>query len=69
MEADCAGCSRNQVDLWAGYGSRRGGILECEDALTRGSAAIIISPASNYPVDVTPIWNESIKKCQKPYNA
>lgn len=68
MEDDCASCSSHHVDLWAGYGTKKGGILKCEDALTRESAQIIISPNSTHVVSTTPIWNESTKKCQKPFN-
>lgn len=67
MEDLCVGCGRNHIDLWAGYGTRRGGILQCEEKLTRQNAQIVTSPGSTLPVDTTPIWDENTKKCQTPF--
>lgn len=67
MEDDCVGCTRYQVDLWAGYGTAPG-IIRCEYALTKNNTPVFINPRSDYPVDTTPIWNEKTKTCQKPYN-
>jgi hypothetical protein len=77
-EDECVECDNDwkhgkkfRTDLWAG-GDRNSlknpekrALLACEDSLTR-HASIIVNPASNLPVDKTPIFNAKTLKCFKP---
>jgi 3D (Asp-Asp-Asp) domain-containing protein len=66
MEDQCASCSSTHIDLWAGgSNATKKQVLACEDALTR-HASVVLSPAKNLPVNTTPIFNTSTRKCFKP---
>ena len=64
---------RWRIDLWAGGDSRslkqpdKDDLLNCEDSLTQDNGGdVILNPASNLPVDTTPIYNASTRKCFTP---
>jgi hypothetical protein len=61
---------RWRIDLWAGGDSRslknpdKTALLNCEDALTQDNGGTVtLNPPSNLPVDTTPIYNASTRKC------
>ncbi len=77
-EDECTECDRDwnngkkwRIDLWAGGDKNstkepeKSALLNCEDALTR-HGSVIINPPSNEPVNTTPIFNASTRKCYKP---
>ena len=80
MEDDCTACDQDwtgqgpdggpgfhHIDLWAnGQNGNSTDAINCEDALTRSSAPVIISPPSNEPVDTTPLFNSSTNACYNP---
>jgi len=62
---------RWRIDLWAGGDKRslkepdKSALLNCEDALTQDNGGMVtLNPAKNLPVDTTPIYNVSTRKCQ-----
>lgn len=74
-EDECTECDSDwshghkwRTDLWAGGDKNsvrdpeKSALLNCEDALTQ-HAQIIINPASNLPVDTTPIFNAKTRAC------
>jgi len=71
MEDDCTECDsdwsngkKRHVDLWTGGTASSGdGLLECEDALTQGSASVIVNPSSSESVSSTPLYDNSTNKC------
>jgi hypothetical protein len=63
---------RWRIDLWAGGDKRslknpdKTDLLNCEDALTQDNGGTVtLNPAKNLPVDTTPIYNVSTRKCMK----
>ena len=64
MEDDCVACSEDwdkgiaHVDLWMGpsSGQPETALSDCQDSVTRSSAAIEVSPGSGRPVDTTPMF-------------
>jgi hypothetical protein len=66
MEDECASCNSRHIDLWAGGSTATANaVLACEDNLTR-NASVVVNPAKNLPVNTTPIFNTSTKRCYKP---
>jgi hypothetical protein len=62
-----------RIDLWAGGNSSdlhnpgKQALLDCEDNLTQDKGGeVTLNPASNLPVDTTPIFNTSTNKCYTP---
>ena len=62
-----------RIDLWAGGNSgslhnpQKDALLNCEDNLTQGNGGqVTLNPASNLPVDTTPIFNTKNNKCYTP---
>lgn len=62
---------RWRIDLWAGGDKRslhepdKSALLNCEDALTQDNGGTVtLNPPRNLPVDTTPIYNVSTRKCQ-----
>jgi hypothetical protein len=80
MEDDCTACDEDwtgqgpdggpglhHIDLWiGGEGGNASDVENCEDNLTQNSAPVIIDPASNEPVDTTPLYNSSTNTCYNP---
>jgi hypothetical protein len=80
MEDDCVECDQDwtghgpdggphmyHIDLWiGGKGGNSSKVISCEDDLTQDSAAVIVNPPSNEPVDTTPLYNSSTNKCYNP---
>ena len=73
MEDDCVQCDQDwsggtrHIDLWVGgQGGNSNSVINCEDNLTQGSSAVIVSPPSNEPVDTTPLFNSSTNTCYNP---
>jgi hypothetical protein len=74
MEDDCVQCDQDwsssgtyHIDLWiGGQGGNTNSVISCEDNLTQGSAAVIVSPPNNEPVDTTPLFNSSTNACYNP---
>ena len=66
MEDGCVACSEDSangiahVDLWMGPSSRQPETVlrNCQNAITRSSATIEISPGSGRPVDTTPMFTD-----------
>lgn len=68
------GGHRWRIDLWAGGSSKslhnptKAALLACEDTLTQDNGGTVtLHPAGNLPVDPTPIFNESTRKCMTPH--
>jgi hypothetical protein len=73
MQDECTQCDTDwnngkfHIDLWiGGQNGNVNAVINCEDALTQGSAAVILSPPSNEPVDTTPLFNSSTNACYNP---
>jgi len=73
MEDGCVQCEQDfsngkkHVDLWTGgSGSSGNALIQCEDSLTRDRAQIIVNPASNQPVDTTPLFDDRSGACFQP---
>ncbi len=73
MQDECAQCDTDwnngkfHIDLWVGgQNGNVNAVINCEDALTQGSAAVILSPPSNEAVDTTPLFNSSTNSCYNP---
>jgi hypothetical protein len=63
-----------RIDLWAGGDKRslknpdKTALLNCEDNLTQNNGGqVIVNPPNNLPVDTTPIYNASTRKCMSPH--
>jgi len=80
MEDDCVECDQDwtgqgpdggpglhHIDLWiGGQNGNSTDVINCEDALTQNSAAVIVSPPGNEPVDTTPLFDSSTNTCYDP---
>lgn len=65
---------RWRIDLWAGGNKAslkqpdKNDLLNCEDNLTQDNGGTVtLNPAKNLPVDKTPIYNVSTRKCMTPH--
>ncbi len=80
MEDDCTECDEDwtgqgpdggphmyHVDLWiGGQGGDSSAVVDCEDTLTKGSAAVVLDPSSDEPVDTTPLFDSADGRCYDP---
>ena len=74
MEDECVACDQDfangkqHIDLWTGgtASSDSDAQIQCEDSLTRDRAQIIVNPASNQPVDTTPLFDDRSGACFQP---
>ena len=73
MEDECVECDADwnngirHIDMWVGgQGGNTNSVINCEDNLTQGSSAVIVSPPTNEPVDTTPLFNSSTNTCYNP---
>ena len=73
MQDECTQCDTDwnsgkfHIDLWiGGQNGNVNDVINCEDALTQGSAPVTLSPPSNEPVDTTPLFNSSTNSCYNP---
>jgi chitinase len=55
------------IDLWVGgQGGNTNAVIACENSLTQSNGQVIIDPASNEPVDTTPLFNSATNQCYNP---